>query len=63
MMTNLTKLFITEDIAVKQVFFSNWTFSTNAYFKLYLYIIVVVLLKSNEGKLNYFDFQGTFKVY
>ena len=36
MMINLSKLFITEDIAIKLV---NLTFSTNAYFKLYLYII------------------------
>ena len=35
-MINLSKLFITEDIAIKLV---NLTFSTNAYFKLYLYII------------------------
>ena len=35
-MNNLTKLLITEDIAIIQVAFFELDFSTNAYFKLYL---------------------------
>ena len=37
MMINLTKLFITEVIAIKRWPLPNWPFSTNAYFKLFLY--------------------------
>ena len=44
MMINLAKLFITEDIAVKQVVFFELDFSTNAYFKLYLYLPNISIL-------------------
>ena len=42
MMNNLTKLFKTEDISIKQVAFPNWPSSTNAYFKLSLYVECVL---------------------
>ena len=57
-MINLAKLLKTENITVKQVSFSNCTFSTNAYFKLYLYskffqIIFIVFIQQSLHVWNW----------